>query len=74
MPSQGGNNLAIPLGVQDQRSVEERRDVLVYTSDPMERPLEVTGAYQDIPLGGDHRDGHRLYRQTGGCPSRRVCS
>ena len=39
----GGNNLAIPLGVQDQRRVEERRDVLVFTSDPLERPLEVTG-------------------------------
>ncbi|MEE9261056.1 MAG: CocE/NonD family hydrolase, partial [Dehalococcoidia bacterium] len=41
--SLGGNNLAIPLGVQDQRPVEERRDVLVFTSDPLERPLEVTG-------------------------------
>jgi len=31
------------LGVQDQRPVEERPDVLVYTSEPLERPLEVTG-------------------------------
>jgi putative CocE/NonD family hydrolase len=31
------------MGVYDQRPVEERRDVLVYTSAPMEKPLEVTG-------------------------------
>ena len=31
------------MGVQDQRPVEERPDVLVYTSDPLEQPLEVTG-------------------------------
>jgi uncharacterized protein len=30
-------------GPLDQRKVEERDDVLVYTSDPLERPLEVTG-------------------------------
>lgn len=33
-----------PIGVFDQRSVEERRDVLVYTSDALERPIEVRGA------------------------------
>jgi putative CocE/NonD family hydrolase len=43
VPSLGGNNLAIDIGVQDQRPIEERSDVLVYTSDPMEQPLEVTG-------------------------------
>jgi hypothetical protein len=31
------------MGVQDQRPVEERKDVLVYTSDPLEQALEVTG-------------------------------
>ena len=39
----GGNNLTIDIGVQDQRPVEERTDVLVYTSDPLEQPLEITG-------------------------------
>jgi len=42
-PSLGGNNLAIDMGVQDQRPVEERQDVLVYTSEAMEQPLEITG-------------------------------
>ena len=32
-----------PGGAFDQRSVEERQDVLVYTSDPLESDLEVTG-------------------------------
>src|SRR5262249_33461168 len=30
-------------GPLDQRRVEERADVLVYTSEPLERPLEVVG-------------------------------
>jgi putative CocE/NonD family hydrolase len=43
VPSLGGNNLVIDMGVQDQRPVEERRDVLVFTSEPLDRPLEITG-------------------------------
>ena len=43
VPTLGGNNLIIDMGVRDQRPVEERRDVLVFTSDPLDRPLEVTG-------------------------------
>lgn len=42
-PTLGGDNLALDMGVLDQRPVEERRDVLVYTSEPLERPLEITG-------------------------------
>jgi putative CocE/NonD family hydrolase len=43
VPSRGGANLIIDMGIFDQRPVEERRDVLVYTSEPMTRPMEVTG-------------------------------
>jgi putative CocE/NonD family hydrolase len=43
VPSLGGTNLAIDMGVQDQRPVEQRVDVLVYTSDPLEQPVEITG-------------------------------
>src|SRR5215216_6734900 len=43
VPTLAGNNLTLPLGVMDQRPVEERRDVLVFTSEPMDRPMEVTG-------------------------------
>jgi hypothetical protein len=43
VPTQRGNTLIIPYGVADQREVEERQDVLVYTSDPLEEDLELTG-------------------------------
>ena len=39
----GGNTLIIPQGVADQGPVEDRQDVLVYTSEASERDLEVTG-------------------------------
>jgi hypothetical protein len=43
VPTRGGNTLILAMGVQDQRPVEARDDVLVYTSAPMTAPLEVTG-------------------------------
>src|SRR5262249_8236268 len=43
VPTCGGNTLIIPVGVKDQREVEARQDVLVYSSEPMEKPFEVTG-------------------------------
>ena len=42
-PTRGGNTLILPMGVQDQRPVEARADVLVYTSAVLAEPLEVTG-------------------------------
>lgn len=42
-PTLRGNTLMIPHGVADQRSVEARPDVLVYTSEQLERDLEITG-------------------------------
>jgi putative CocE/NonD family hydrolase len=43
VPTCGGNTLIIAMGVQDQRKVEERNDVLVYTSNVCTEALEVTG-------------------------------
>ncbi len=46
VPSVGGNNCCgtpTPAGPRDQRTIEGRRDILVYTSDPLEQELEVTG-------------------------------
>ena len=43
VPTRRGNTLIIPYGAADQREVEDRRDVLVYTSDPLPEDLEVTG-------------------------------
>ena len=43
VPTRGGNTLIIAMGVQDQRAVEARPDVLVYTSEVVTSALEVTG-------------------------------
>jgi putative CocE/NonD family hydrolase len=46
-PTDGGavccNPKVFPWGPLDQRAVENRPDVLVYSSPPLKRPLEVTG-------------------------------
>lgn len=47
VPSNGGCNCCnpeiVPWGVYDQRSIEMRNDVLVYTTPPLEHDTEVTG-------------------------------
>jgi uncharacterized protein len=47
VPTRGGPlccwNPALPPGAYDQRPVEERPDVLVYSTSPLEEGLEVTG-------------------------------
>ena len=47
VPTRGGCNCCNPeivaWGAYDQRPVEYRNDVLVYTSDPMEEDMETTG-------------------------------
>lgn len=43
VPTRGGPQLTLPAGPVEQRPVEERSDVLVFTSAPLARPLELTG-------------------------------
>lgn len=43
VPTLGGNNLSVGRGVRDQRRVQGRDDVLVYTSDVLGEPLQVAG-------------------------------
>ncbi len=46
VPSLGGNNCCgadTPIGPVDQRPIEGRNDILVYTSDFLEQEVEVTG-------------------------------
>lgn len=43
VPTLGGNNLFLDKGPYDNRELEKRPDVLVYTSAPLEADLEVTG-------------------------------
>jgi putative CocE/NonD family hydrolase len=42
-PSVGGAILALNAGVRDNRAVEQRPDVLVFTSEPVGEPIEVIG-------------------------------
>jgi len=43
VPTRGGNTLILAMGVQDQRPAEARSDVLVFTGERLQDPLEVTG-------------------------------
>lgn len=43
VPTKGGANLVLNLGAQDQAEIEDRSDVLVYTTGALENDLEVTG-------------------------------
>jgi putative CocE/NonD family hydrolase len=43
VPTMGGNNLLPPAGPHDQRPVEGRQDVLVYTGPELTDDVEVTG-------------------------------
>lgn len=52
VPTRGGsvccNPRIFPWGPMDQRAIETRRDVLVYSSQPLKRNLEVTGPIQAV--------------------------
>ncbi|MHB0998309.1 MAG: CocE/NonD family hydrolase [Armatimonadota bacterium] len=43
VPTVGGQNLIIEAGPYDQRKVEGRSDVLLFTTKPLTEPVEVTG-------------------------------
>ena len=43
VPNVGGQELGVPLGPKDQRRVEKRPDVLLFTSEALPAPVEVTG-------------------------------
>ena len=43
VPTIGGANLTIKAGPRDQRPVEDRPDVLIFTSEELSDPVEITG-------------------------------
>jgi predicted acyl esterase len=43
VPTVGGAELGMDIGPKDQRKVESRDDVLVFTTDVLQEPIEVTG-------------------------------
>ncbi len=69
VPSVGGHSccaaISGPQGPYDQGPVEQRPDVLVYTTAPLTEGTEVTGPTHGHPVCGDLRTGHRLHRQAG---------
>jgi putative CocE/NonD family hydrolase len=51
VPTNGGANMHFMLhlvGVKDQRQVEERDDVLVYTTPPLEKDMEIVGPVRAV--------------------------
>ena len=43
VPTVGGQNLVLDKGPMDQRKIESRDDVLLFTTETLTEPLEVTG-------------------------------
>jgi putative CocE/NonD family hydrolase len=43
VPNIGGQELGVPLGPMDQRRVESRPDVLLFSTPVLDEPIEVTG-------------------------------
>jgi len=57
VPTIGGANMRIQGGPMDQRPIESRPDVLVFTSDVLDKPLEVTGRiFAELWIASDRRD------------------
>jgi putative CocE/NonD family hydrolase len=48
VPTRGGHVIGPLAGVADQREIEARADVLVYTSEPLEADLELTGPVRAV--------------------------
>src|SRR5262249_23288678 len=58
-PVRGGTGLSLNSGPKDNRPVEARPDVLVYTSERLDRDLEVIGPVRDelhVASSLDHTD------------------
>ncbi len=48
VPTTGGANLTLPAGPYDQSALEKRADVLVFSTPPLEQPIEVVGKVRVI--------------------------
>ena len=74
VPTRGGNTLILAMGVMDQRPVEARADVLVYTSEVMTCRPRGDGARHGHALRRKHRTRHRFHREARRRAPRRVCA
>lgn len=65
VPTVGGRNLFLESGPKDQKEIEQRQDVLVFTTEPLEHDLEVTGRIQaKIFFSTDLKDSDIVVRLT----------
>lgn len=65
VPTIGGKNLFMESGPKDQRCIEEREDVLTFTSEPLQEDLEVTGkVVAKIYFSSDRQDTDLVVRVT----------
>ena len=64
-PTIGGRNLFLEAGPKDQRPIEERDDVLVFTTDQLSEDLEVTGKIiAKVFFSSDQSDSDVVVRLT----------
>jgi uncharacterized protein len=62
-PSPGGALLAVQAGVRDNRAVEQRLDVLVFSSEPLEVPVEIIGeVIAELSVTRDNPDADLFVR------------
>ncbi|MEW5944769.1 MAG: CocE/NonD family hydrolase [bacterium] len=48
VPTIGGGNLELASGTMDQRAIEKRDDVLVFTTEPLSEPLAIAGPVKAV--------------------------
>jgi uncharacterized protein len=62
-PSVGGATLSLRAGVRDNRPVEQRPDVLVFSSEPLDEPVEVIGdVTAELHVARDNPDADLFVR------------
>lgn len=65
VPTIGGRNLFLESGPMDQRTIEARKDVVVFTTAPLEEDLEVTGqVFAKLIFASDEEDTDVAVRLT----------
>lgn len=65
VPTLGGRNLFLEAGPMDQRPIEKRKDVVIFTTEPLEEDLEVTGRiFAKLLFSSDEEDTDVAVRLT----------
>jgi putative CocE/NonD family hydrolase len=65
VPTIGGRNLFMESGPKDQRSIEGRPDVILFTTEPLKENIEITGDVKaKLFIGTDQKDSDIVVRLT----------